>query len=152
MVETYVGTDAHKNVCQATVMTPVGDIIDEKRFMTNAKVQEAWARTLPGDTVFAIEAGTPAKRLYWTLKAMAFDVRMAHPSEVRRMMGTKKKTDRTDSAFLAELLRMGHLPEAYVPDPNEDDERQLLRYRMNLGKKRTGVKSQIHALLSSAGV
>ena len=152
VVETYVGIDAHKNMCHATVMSPEGDIVGEKRFRTNVKVLEAWARTLPVDAVFAIESGTPTKRLYWTLKAMGRDVRMAHPAEVRRMMGTKKKTDREDSAFLADLLRMGRLPVSYVPDPEKDEERQLVRHRMDLGKKRSAVKNQIHAILSSAGV
>ena len=53
-------------------------------------------------------------RFTWGLKvplrAMGHDVRMPNPTAVRRMMGTKKKTDREDSAFLAELLRIGHLP------------------------------------------
>ncbi len=152
VVETYVGIDAHKNMCHATVMSPEGDIVGEKRFRTNVKVLEAWVRTLPDDAEFAIESGTPTKRLYWTLKAMGRKVHMAHPAEVRRMMGTKKKTDRTDSAFLADLLRMGRLPVSYVPSPEEDQERQLLRHRMDLGKRRSAVKNQVHAILTSAGI
>ena len=126
--------------------------MSERKFSTNAKVLETWVRTLPKDSVFAMESGTPTKPLYWALKDMGFEVHMAHPTEVRRMMGTKKKTDREDSAFLAELLRMDHLPKSYVPDPHEDEERQLLRYRMDLGKKIIVVKNQVHSLLSSAGV
>jgi transposase len=133
-------------------MSPSGDIVGEKRFRTNTRVLEAWVRTLPDDAEFAIESGTPTKRLYWTLKAMGRNVRMAHPAEVRRMMGTKKKTDRTDSAFLADLMRMGRLPVSYVPDPEEDEKRQLLRHRMDLGKRRSAVKNQIHAILTSASI
>jgi hypothetical protein len=99
VVETYVGIDAHKNMCHATMMSPEGDVVGEKRFRTNVKVLEAWVRTLPDDAEFAIESGTPTKRLYWTLKAMGREVHMAHPAEVRRMMGTKKKTDRTRSTW-----------------------------------------------------
>ena len=152
MVGTYVGIDAHKNMCHATVMSRDGYIVSEKIFSTNVKVLEAWARTHPKDYVYAIEAGTPTKRLYWALKEMGREVHMAHPTEVRRMMGTKKKTDREDSAFLADLLRMGRLPEAYIPDPEKDEERQLLRYRMDLGKKTHVVKNQVHAILTSAGI
>jgi transposase len=133
-------------------MSRDGNIVSEKQFSTNVKVLEAWARTHPKDYVYAMEAGTPTKQLYWALKEMGREVHMAHPAEVRRMMGTKKKTDRADSAFLAELLRMGRLPKSYVPDPEANEERQLLRYRMDLGKKVIVVKNQIHALLSSAGV
>ena len=126
--------------------------MSEKQFSTNVKVLEAWVRTHPKDYIYAMEAGTPTKQLYWALKEMGREVHMAHPTEVRRMMGTKKKTDRADSAFLADLLRMRRLPKAYVPSPEANEERQLLRYRMDLGKKAIIVKNQIHALLSSAGI
>jgi len=152
VVRTYVGIDAHKNMCHATVMSQDGNIVSEKRFSTNVKVLEAWVRTHPKNFIYAIEAGTPTKQLYWALKAMGREVHMAHPAEVRRMQGTKKKTDRTDSAFLADLLRMGRLPKSYVPDPEKDEERQLLRYRMDLGKKTIVVKNQVHAVLTSAGI
>jgi len=139
-------------MCNATVMSKDGDIIGEKMFSTNVKVLEAWVKHHPKDYVYAMEAGTPTNNLYWALKKMGREVHVAHPTEVRRMMGTKKKTDRADSAFLAELLRMGRLPKAYVPSPEANEERQLLRYRMDLGMKVRTVKNQVHALLSSAGV
>jgi transposase len=152
VVGTYVGIDVHKNMCHAIVMSQEGSIIGEKIFSTNAKVLEAWVRTHPKDYVYAMESGTPTKRLYWVLKEMGREVHMAHPTEVRRMMGTKKKTDREDSAFLADLLRMNRLPKSYVPDPEANEERQLLRYRMDLAKKVIAVKNQIHAILTAAGV
>ena len=152
VVRTYVGIDAHKRMCHATVMSADGTIVNEHRFPTNVKYLEAFTRDLPRDAAFAIEAGTGTKQLFWALKEMGREVHMAHPLEVRRMMGTKKKTDRTDSAFLANLLRMNSLPESYVPDPEDDEDRQFLRHRIDLGKKTTVVKNQIHALLTSAGV
>lgn len=152
VVGTYVGIDAHKKMCHATVLSQDGTVVSEHRFPTNLKYLEAFARSLPRESVFAIEAGTATKRLFWHLKDMGRDVKMAHPAEVRRMMGTKKKTDREDSLFLAELLRMDRLPESYVPEPEENEKRQLLRYRKDLAKKFVVVKNQVHALLTAAGV
>ena len=71
---------------------------------------------------------------------MVLDVRMAHPLEARRMAGSKKKTDAIDSFELADLLRMKRLPEAYVPPPELNERRQLLRYRIDLGKKMRTIK------------
>jgi transposase len=102
--------------------------------------------------MLALEASTVAKRLYWHLKGLGLDVRMAHPLEVRRRAGTKKKTDAIDSFVLADLLRMNRLPEAYVPSPELNERRQLLRYRIDLGKKARLVKNQIHALLVHNGI
>ncbi len=152
VVRTYIGIDAHKNTCHATVMSQDGTIVSQKRFATSVKYLEAFALSQPVDAIYAIEAGTVTKRLYWHLKKMGRTVKMAHPTEVRRMMGSKKKTDRLDSAFLAELLRMNRLPEAYVPEPEEDEKRQLLRYRMDLAHKSIAIKNQVHALLASSGV
>ena len=133
-------------------MAADGTIVSEHGFPTNVKYLEAFVHGLDGDCTFAIEAGTVTKRLYWAIRDMGRDVHMAHPLEVRRMMGTRKKTDREDSAFLADLLRMGRLPESYVPEPEDDELRQLLRHRIDLGKKIIVVKNQVHAVLTSAGV
>lgn len=139
-------------MCQAAVMSADGTIVSEHRFPTNLKYLETFVQGLDKDCVFAIEAGAGTKRLFWAIRDMGREVHMAHPLEVRRMMGTKKKTDREDSAFLANLLRMGSLPEAYVPEPEDDEKRQFLRHRIDLGKKIRVVKHQVHALLTSAGV
>ena len=148
----YVGIDAHKRECHATVLDERGQVVSTMRFPTNLGVLTAWAKTLPEGLVFAIEASTVAKRLYWHLQSLGLVVKMAHPLEVRRRAGTKKKTDAIDSRELAELLRMNRLPEAYVPSPELNERRQLLRYRVDLGKKTNVIKCQVHALLVHNGL
>ncbi|MGH9917486.1 MAG: IS110 family transposase, partial [Nitrososphaerales archaeon] len=98
------------------------------------------------------EASTVAKRIYWHLQGLGLEVKMAHPLEVRRRAGNKKKTDAIDSYELADLLRMKRLPEAFVPSPELNERRQLLRFRVDLGKKVNTIKCQIHALLVHNGI
>ena len=148
----YVGIDAHKRECHATVLNEQGEKLSAARFPTNLGALTAWAKTLPPGSCIAIEASTVAKRLYWHLKEMGLDVRMAHPLEVRRMAGRKKKTDALDSFELADLLRMRRLPEAYVPSRDQNERRQLLRYRIDLGRQTNVVKCQIHALVLHNGI
>ena len=148
----YAGIDAHKRDCHATVLNERGDTISTSRFPSTLEALARWAKGLPLGSVFALEASTVAKRLYWHLKGMGLDVRMAHPLEVRRRAGNKKKTDAIDSFELADLLRMNRLPEAYVPSPELNERRQLLRYRIDLGKKARLVKNQLHALFVHNGV
>lgn len=148
----YVGIDAHKRECHATVLNEQGEKLSTARFPTNLGALTAWAKTLPTGSVLALEASTVAKRLYWHLKGLGLVVRMAHPLEVRRMAGTKKKTDVIDSFELADLLRMHRLPEAYVPPPELNERRQVLRYRIDLGKKMRTIKCQVLALLDHNGV
>ncbi|MCI4336166.1 MAG: IS110 family transposase [Thermoplasmata archaeon] len=148
----YVGIDAHKRDCHATVLNERGDTISTSRFPSTLEALTRWAKRLPPGSVLALEASTVAKRLYWHLKGMGLDVRMAHPLEVRRRAGNKKKTDAIDSLELADLLRMNRLPEAYVPSPELNERRQLLRYRIDLGKKARLVKNQLHALFVHNGI
>jgi transposase len=62
------------------------------------------------------------------------------------------KNDFRDAADLADLLRMGRLPEAWIAPPQVRDLRQLVRHRAKLVAVRTGWKCQVHAVLAACGV
>jgi hypothetical protein len=57
-----------------------------------------------------------------------------------------------DAAELAELLRMGRLPEAWIAPPAVRDLRQLVRHRAKLVAVRTGWKCQVHAVVAVCGI
>jgi transposase len=73
-------------------------------------------------------------------------------------MGTKAiasarvKNDAVDARTLAQLLRAGMLPEAYVAPRELRDVRELLRYRVGLTQMRTALKNRIHATLARRGI
>jgi transposase len=62
------------------------------------------------------------------------------------------KNDFRDAADLADLLRMGRLPEAWIAPPEVRDLRQLVRHRAKLVAVRTGWKCQVHAVLAACGI
>jgi transposase len=62
------------------------------------------------------------------------------------------KNDERDAADLADLLRMGRLPEAWIAPPATRELRQLVRHRAKLVALRSSVKCQVHAVLAGAGV
>jgi transposase len=62
------------------------------------------------------------------------------------------ETDARDSTNLAELLRMGRLPEAWLAPPQVRELRELVRYRAKLVALRSGLKAQVHAVLAKEGV
>ncbi|MET7970471.1 IS110 family transposase [Micromonospora sp. NPDC005305] len=62
------------------------------------------------------------------------------------------KNDARDAADLADLLRMGRLPEAYVAPPAVRELRELVRYRAKLVAWRSGLKASVHAVLAKQGV
>ena len=62
------------------------------------------------------------------------------------------KNDQRDAADLADLLRMGRLPEAWIAPPATRELRGWVRHRAKLVGLRSSLKCQIHAVLAAAGV
>ena len=62
------------------------------------------------------------------------------------------KNDERDAADLADLLRMGRLPEAWIAPPATRELRGWVRHRAKLVGLRSNLKCQVHAVLAGAGV
>jgi transposase len=92
---------------------------------------------------------------YWAadvLEAAGAEVHLAYPLGVRAYGCRRVKNDQRDAADLADLLRMGRLPEAWIAPPEIRELRELTRYRHRLVQARTSVKDQVHAVLAKLGV
>jgi transposase len=62
------------------------------------------------------------------------------------------KNDFRDAADLADLLRMGRLPEAWIAPPATRELRELVRHRAKLVGLRSGCKAEVHAVLAKCGI
>jgi transposase len=92
---------------------------------------------------------------YWaadTLAAAGAEVHLAHPLGVKAFSYRRVKNDERDSADLADLLRMGRLPEAWIAPHEVRELRELTRYRIKLVRMRTSLKDQVHGVLAKLGV
>lgn len=92
---------------------------------------------------------------YWaadTLAAAGAEVHLAHPLGVRGFAYRRVKNDEKDAADLADLLRMGRLPEAWIAPDEIRELRELTRYRIKLVRLRTSCKDQVHAVLAKLGI
>jgi transposase len=67
-------------------------------------------------------------------------------------MWVRTKNDERDAADLADLLRMGRLPEAWIAPAEIRELRELTRYRLKLVQRRAGCKDQVHAVLAKLGI
>lgn len=61
------------------------------------------------------------------------------------------KTDWVDARELADLLRLGRFPEAYIAPVQLRELRELVRHRAKLVGVRTGQKASLHAVLGKCG-
>jgi transposase len=92
---------------------------------------------------------------YWAADALAdlgARVHLAHPLGVKAFSYRRVKNDVRDAADLADLLRMGRLPEAWIAPPATRELRELVRHRAKLVHLRSGLRSQVHAVLAGQGV
>lgn len=147
----YIGMDAHKKFCYATMMDKEGNKIGERRFPTVDGALDAFAESI-GDARVVVEASTTGLRVYEHLDDLGVDICMAHPLKVRAIADAKVKTDKIDSEVLAHLLRANLIPKAYVPPREIRYLRALVRHRAALTVVQTSIKNRIHSILTREGV
>ncbi len=77
---------------------------------------------------------------YWLvdgLKANGYETRLANPAAMQQYNGLKNTDDETDAFFIAELSRLGILPEGHIYPKEDRPVRDLLRRRLLLVRHRT---------------
>ncbi len=144
----YLGIDVHKRYAQVAVIDEAGDLIEEVR-VENANLDEL-AQRYAGSQA-AIEATSNYYHIHDTLSEH-LDVTVAHPKKLTQIADTDKKTDRVDAKELARMLRLGSVPESYVPTDEIREARALVRGRQTLVETRTKFANKIHGLLSDHGI
>jgi transposase len=92
---------------------------------------------------------------YWAVDVLAAagaEVHLAHPLGVKAFSYRRVKDDVRDCADLADLLRLGRLPEAWIAPEPVRALREVTRFRHKLVGQRTSCKDQVHAVLAKAGI
>lgn len=86
------------------------------------------------------------------LEAVGARVHLAHPLGVKAFEYRRVKNDVRDATDLADLLRLGRLPEAWIAPPATRELRELVRHRAKLVGLRSHCKVEIHAVLAKCGI
>jgi transposase len=153
----FVGIDLHRRRTVLVRMTPAGE-----RLGTMARFPST-PEALRREMAAAVRPGGPAPQVvleatygwYWaveTLQQLGAQVHLAHPLGIKGFTTRRVKNDERDAADLADLLRMGRLPEAHIAPAPVRALRELVRHRAKLTRWRATVKTSIHAVLAKRGV
>ena len=147
-----VGMDLHRRRSVLVRMTEDGRRLGTARITNSAaELGKAIAAAGVGPRV-VLEA---TYGWYWAadvLQAAGAEVHLAHPLGVKAFSYRRVKNDERDAADLADLLRMGRLPEAWIAPAEVRELRELTRYRLKLVQRRASYKDQVHAVLAKLGV
>lgn len=96
---------------------------------------------------FCYEAGPRGYPLCRFLRRHGAECLIVAPSKVPRQPGDRVKTDRRDADQLARLLRAGELTGIYVPDPQDEAVRDLIRARYQVQKQQHRARQQLKMFL-----
>ena len=148
----FVGIDLHRRRSVIVRTTAAGDQLECIRITNDAdRLSTVMARA--GEAPEVVLEATYG--WYWAvdaLQAMGAHVHLAHPLGVKAFEYRRVKNDQRDAADLADLLRMGRLPEAWIAPPPTRELRELVRHRAKLVALRSQCKAEVHAVLAKCGV
>lgn len=143
-----VGIDYHSKVIQIAMVGEPGDNYKYHRCENNIDEVVKFIQKHGGANVVALEASTGAAKFAEQLnKATGWHVKLCHPGYVNRMRNNPDKSDWSDSRLIADLTRVGYLPEVWLAGPELRDLKVIVRYRSSLVEEQRQNKLKIQSLL-----
>jgi transposase len=118
--------------------------------LENINVLIAWLRENKCQHVAMESSGIFWIPLYSALEDAGFKVVLANAHEVKRTAG--RKTDVSDSEWLAQLVRRGLIKPSYVPERRIRELRELTRLRVKLVQTRASFKNRCHKVLGRVNI
>lgn len=147
----YVGIDFHRRRSVIVRLSDAGERLGLHRIV-NDPFELAAVMAQAGDAPRVVIEATYG--WYWAvdlLQDLGATVHLANPKALN--WGDRRvKNDEIDATDLADMLRLGRLPEAWIAPPAIRELRELVRYRAKLVQLRSGLKAQVHAVMAKEGV
>lgn len=148
----FVGIDLHRRRSVIVRTTDSGEVLETVRILNDVDRLNAVIDRAGEDPEVVLEA---TYGWYWAadaLQSAGARVHLAHPLGVKAFEYRRVKNDVRDAIDLADLLRMGRLPEAWIAPPPTRELRELVRHRAKLVGLRSHCKAEVHAVLAKCGV
>lgn len=154
--ENVAGLDVHQKTIVACVRTirPQGGHIAEEVLtfgtMTGDLLRLSDWLVKKGVTHVAMESTGVLWRPVWNILDGQFELLLVNPRELKRVPG--RKSDVSDSQWIAQLLQCGLLRSSYVPSRPQRELRELTRQRTQLTREQTRIVNRIHKTLEDANI
>ena len=150
------GLDVHKKIIVATVLIEEseGQLIEETReFGTLPRDLDAlkvWLTSHQIELTVMESTGVYWKDIHAVLEKTTMSILIVNAKHIKQVPG--RKTDVTDSQWLAYLARCGLLKGSFIPDESLRELRLLTRYRTKLQRMIASEKNRLHKTLDASGL
>jgi len=145
----YTGFDLHSSNSYLGIIDEHGKRTFNRKLPNDPAVIVDTLRPFRNDiTDIAVES---TYNWYWLvdlLMAEGYRVHLANPSAIQKYTGLKYSDDRHDAFWLAEMMRLGILPEGYIYPKEDRPIRDLLRKRSHLVRLRTSLIISLQNIVS----
>lgn len=145
------GLDVHKKSITACAITPKGKEIETFGTMTHELFQLVdWIKSKRCTHVAMESTGVYWKPIYNLLELEEMQPMVVNAAHIKAVPG--RKTDVKDAEWIAKLLRHGLLQHSYIPNREQRELRELVRYRRSLIEERAREISRIQKVLEGANI
>lgn len=145
----YAGSDLHGNSNFLGIIDAQGKRVFKGKMPNELGLIRQTLGPFRGELVgIAVES---TYNWYWLVDGLmeeGYRVHLANPSAIQQYSGLKHSDDRHDAFWLAEMLRLGILPEGYIYPKEERPVRDLLRKRGHLVRLRTSMLVSLQNIIS----
>ncbi|AFC28183.1 transposase IS116/IS110/IS902 family protein [Paenibacillus mucilaginosus 3016] len=151
LIERACGLDVHKKSITACIVTPEGKEIKTFRTHTVFLLELIdWIKEHRCTHVAMESTGVFWKPIVNLLEAEQIEFLVVNAQHMKAVPG--RKTDVKDAEWIADLLRHGLLKASFIPDRNQRELRELVRYRRSLIQERAREHNRIQKVLEGANI
>ena len=146
------GLDVHKKVITASLMSRTGDTVI-KTFNTTTnelKAMVEWLKVTDCEQVAMESTGVYWKPVYNILELAGIPAMVVNASHMKAIPG--RKTDIKDAEWIADLLRHGLLRGSFIPEKNQREYRELVRYRNSRTEERAREINRLQKMLEGMNI
>ena len=149
--ERCCGLDVHKKSIVACLVT--GKQKQTKTFGTmTADIVDmsSWLSENNCEAIAMESTGVYWRPIYNVLELFGWDLIVANAHHIKTVPG--RKTDVKDAEWIADLLQHGLINPSYIPDRDQRETREMVRYRKSLVEERSREMNRLEKILEGANI
>src|SRR5712691_1893316 len=153
--ERCCGLDIHKKLIVACAVTPGNGGMPRRQVRTFGTMTDelqqlsGWLAEQAVTHIAMESTGSYWKPIFNVLEG-SFELLLVNAQHLKAVPG--RKTDVKDAEWIADLLRHGLLKASFIPDRDQRELRELVRYRTSLVQERTAAANRLQKVLEGANI